>query len=47
MKLISGIGKFIKIDRVMVMKEIFSYVRILVEMFIEKELLKEIFFENE
>lgn len=47
MKLVGSLGRFIKIDRVIVMKELFSFVRVLVEIYIEEELLVIINFENE
>lgn len=46
MKLVSGLGKLIKTDRVMVMQELFSYVRIMVEIFIDKEFSEYISSEN-
>lgn len=47
MKLVGLLGKFIKIDRVIIMKELLSYVRVLVEMSIIEEFLEFISFENE
>lgn len=47
MKLVGIIGKLLKIDRVIFMKELFSYVRILVKIFIDEEFFKCLSFENE
>lgn len=47
MKLVGILGRLIKIDRVIFMKEFLSYVRILVEMLIEEDFFKFINFKNE
>lgn len=47
MKLGGLIGNFIKNDRVIVMKELLSYVRVMVEMSIDNEFFEYISFENE
>lgn len=47
MKICSMLGKLIKMDRVIFMKEFFYYVRILIEVFVKDEFLEIISFENE
>lgn len=47
MKLVGMIGNFIKMDRVIVMKELLSYVRIMVEMLIDKDFFEYMSFGNE
>lgn len=47
MKIVFVIGKLIKIDRVIVMRDILYYVRIFVEVLIDDELYDIVFFENE
>lgn len=47
MKLVGLILKFIKIDRVIVMKEFFSYAGVMVEMSIEEEFFEVFIFQNE
>lgn len=46
MKLASVLGKPLKIDRAIAMKDLLHYARVLVEVSIEDELLDEITFEN-
>lgn len=47
MKIAVILGRFIKVDRGMVMKELLYYVRILIEILIDEELSETIIFENE
>lgn len=47
MKLGIMLGKSVKTDRVMTMKKVFQYVRILIEVDIEEEMVMIISFENE
>lgn len=47
MKLGSMLGKFVKIDRVIVMKELLYDVRLLIEVLIDEDFFEIIIFENE
>lgn len=47
MKFVSVLEKLIKTDRVTVMNELLSYVRVFVEVFVDEEMLEYLSFEKE